>query len=96
MTDKAKLDEIHARVTAWSEEVHADPQKMEELQNDPVFVEMVQELMQLPMDDMLYLMMKSIDDEPALGALLMDDIIKEDENGFVIDESKLDGPDKLS
>jgi hypothetical protein len=60
MTNQQRLDEIHARVNAWSEQAKDKNLPMNELLQDPELADIIEELMEMDMDDLMVLIGRSL------------------------------------
>ncbi len=60
MTEQERLDDIHARVTAWNDRVAAEGTSFAEAVKHEEFAALIEELMDLETDDLMVLIGKSI------------------------------------
>lgn len=59
MANQDKIDEIHQKVTDWSERADEANQSIEDMLEDPEFQEIVEELMEQDMDTLMVLVGKA-------------------------------------
>lgn len=69
MTNQARIEELHSRVTAWSERFEVAGGTVESIQNDPEFLELLEELMMEDMDTIMVLLGKSAAETGESGIL---------------------------
>ena len=69
MTNQARIEELHQRVTAWSERFDASGGTIESIQNDPDFHQLLEELMMEDMDTIMVLLGKSAAETGEIGIL---------------------------
>ena len=72
MTDQQKLDDIHARVTAWSERAIADGISFAEALQDEECVQLLNELIEIDNDDLMVLIGRSIQEAGEMPDWLTD------------------------
>ena len=72
MTNQERLDEIHARVTAWSERAEAEQIPLSEMLHDPEFAQIIEELMEVDMDDLMVLTGRSLQEADVMPDWLKD------------------------
>lgn len=72
MTNQERLDEIHARVTAWSEQAEAKQIPLSEMLHDPEFAQIIEELMEVDMDDLMVLIGRSLQEADVMPDWLKD------------------------
>lgn len=60
MANQKKIDDLHQRVSAWSEKLHEESKGWEEVADDPDFNALVGELMEQDMDTLMVLLGKAM------------------------------------